>query len=352
MTDLRLSGPQLESAISNGLISREQGQALLDLAKRPEKVKEPIIRDDEHFEFTNGFNDIFLAIGVTLLMVSLVSIGGIFGAAAGLLVCWHLSEILVLKQRAALPGIALAISFSFFASIFARLLFFQTVPGAWLGSLVAALVYYARFKLPFAVAIAAVSATAIALNLSWYIFGPMGSFRTPINFSSSVITIPAFIAGLVTFVAGMAFDMSDPKRQLRFSDCGFWLHLVAAPLIVHPAIAPLMAGSHATGPAGIRYVMILGIILLLGLLALAIDRRALLVASLAYLLAVIGYLLGSGMVVSTPIGAPVWMGVPLLLVGLLVLVLGMRWQYLRRRLLTPLSYFSIVKNLPPIQEPT
>src|SRR5438874_3733945 len=37
-------------------------------------------------------------------------------------------------------------------------------------------------------------------------------------------------------LAAMAFDASDRERATRRADCAFWLHLLAAPLIVHSLI--------------------------------------------------------------------------------------------------------------------
>ena len=67
----------------------------------------------------------------------------------------------------------------------------------------------------------------------------------------------------------------------RRTDIAFWLHLLAAPLIVHPliaAIADTTAAQLDTNAA----VAILAIFLGLGLVSLIIDRRALLVSGLTY----------------------------------------------------------------------
>ena len=45
------------------------------------------------------------------------------------------------------------------------------------------------------------------------------------------------LCGLAVFALAMRFDLSDPKRQTRRTDIAFWLHMLAAPLIVHPLAA-------------------------------------------------------------------------------------------------------------------
>ena len=49
----------------------------------------------------------------------------------------------------------------------------------------------------------------------------------------------------------MNFDARDRARVTRWSDVAFWLHLLAAPMIVHPvfALAGLLHGSPAPGAA-------------------------------------------------------------------------------------------------------
>ena len=62
----------------------------------------------------------------------------------------------------------------------------------------------------------------------------------------------------------------------------FWLHLLAAPLIVHPIFTLLgLNTGEATVGEGVVVILLYAI---LGITALAIDRRALLVSALAYVL--------------------------------------------------------------------
>jgi hypothetical protein len=51
------------------------------------------------------------------------------------------------------------------------------------------------------------------------------------------VVCPHACCGLRVFAAAMSFDLSDRDRMTRRSDCAFWLHLLAAPLIVHSLIS-------------------------------------------------------------------------------------------------------------------
>ena len=80
----------------------------------------------------------------------------------------------------------------------------------------------------------------------------------------------------------MRWDMSDRERRTRRSDVAFWLHLVAAPMIAHPVFHMLGVFDGVIG-VGTAIVVIL-LYLAFGFIALAIDRRALLVSGLAYVI--------------------------------------------------------------------
>lgn len=88
----------------------------------------------------------------------------------------------------------------------------------------------------------------------------------------------------------MRWDMSDRDRSTRRSDVAFWLQLLAAPMIAHPLFSSLgvMDGGDGIGVAGALGVI--AVYVLFGLVALAIDRRALLVSALAYVLAALTFL--------------------------------------------------------------
>jgi hypothetical protein len=88
--------------------------------------------------------------------------------------------------------------------------------------------------------------------------------------------------GVAVFVIAMRWDLSDRDRQTRRSDVAFWLHLLAAPMIVHPIFDRLgiLDGDAQLWKAGV----VLGIYGVLAIIALLVDRRALMVSGLAYVL--------------------------------------------------------------------
>ena len=71
--------------------------------------------------------------------------------------------------------------------------------------------------------------------------------------------------GLAIFALAMRFDMADPERLTRRTDIAFWLHLLAAPLVVHSLIRELVTGVSQADPASA--VAIMAIFLVLSLVA-------------------------------------------------------------------------------------
>ena len=81
----------------------------------------------------------------------------------------------------------------------------------------------------------------------------------------------------------MRWDTSDRERITRRSDVAFWLHLLAAPMIAHPVFALLGVTDGDNLGVGAA-VGVLAVYVAFGLVALAIDRRAMLVSALIYVL--------------------------------------------------------------------
>lgn len=139
----------------------------------------------------------------------------------------------------------------------------------------AAWLHWRAFKVPITVAAGAAAVAAIVVGLLVAVIGRVDNIR-------DLILGFVLLLGIGVFLFAMRWDSSDPGRTTRRSDVAFWLHLLAAPMIVHPIFTLLgLNNGEATVGEGIVVVLLYAI---LGVTALAIDRRALLVSSLAYVL--------------------------------------------------------------------
>jgi hypothetical protein len=288
------SESDLQAAVDAKVLTPEAAQAF---RSHIASVREAPGADEESFRLITGFNDIFVSIAAVILLVAVGWIGeSIHPALAGAFVAasaWGLAEYFTRKRRMALPSIVLVLAFS--AGVCATMIGFlfkhgeaifgqrlDEATGAALIGVIAAVTagatwfHWKRFMVPITVAAgtAALAATAVALVLA------ATGVPSP---DGTLPMILVLIAGLGVFTLAMWWDRSDRVRQTRRSDVAFWLHLLAAPMIAHP-IFHLLGVTRGDDIGSGAAVLVVGIYILFGLIALAIDRRALLVSALAYVL--------------------------------------------------------------------
>jgi len=292
------SESDLQSAVSAGVLSHEAAEAFRAHAAG---MRSAPVADEEHFRLITGFNDIFVSIAAVLLLAAAAGIGAaIAPGVAGLLVAgaaWMLAEFFTRKRRMALPSIILLLAFVGGVAAVPINILAETEPhlsnqastmiGAGIGLLAAAAAWFhwRRFMVPITVAAGAagIAVTAMALVVSAWM-GMTGN-RDP-----EPILLPlVFISGLAVFALAMRWDMSDPKRETRRSDVAFWLHLLAAPMIAHP-LFNWLGVNEGENIGALAAVGVLAIYVLMGAVALAVDRRALLVSALAYVLVALTWL--------------------------------------------------------------
>jgi len=306
--------------------------------------------DEEHFRLITGFNDIFVGIAAIILLVALAWIGdsikladhqygpepltGLFVAAAA----WGLAEFFTLKRRMALPSIILLLAFvggvfATAASILVvgldpvpgdegeRLLAFILATSAAVAA-GAAWLHWRRFRVPITVAAGAAALVAMVLAL----------IGTALDFDGEgmpdIILVAMLVAGLGVFALAMRWDGSDPRRETRRSDVAFWLHLLAAPLIVHSVFS--LTGLNDGDGSVVKAVAVILVYVLLALAALIIDRRALLVSALAYVLWALSDLFEEAGAVELSFALTAFV------IGSALLLLSAFWHNARRAVVQPL----------------
>ena len=294
----------LDEAVAAGALSAEAAAALRNYVDS--QRASPAV-DEENFRLITGFNDVFVAIASAILLFAVGFIGQWIGQRTGLVIdsdgpsplaplaiaatSWGLALFFTARRRMALPSILLLLAFvgAIFAATGFGLVtavgeppadqeaFYGGIIGSVSGAVAAAAAWFhwKRFRVPITVAAGAAAVAAIAVGLLIAVLGNPEDFLR---------TIWAFVLmlGIGVFLFAMRWDSSDPARLTRRSDVAFWLHLLAAPMIVHP-IFTLLGLNDNTATIGEGLVAVL-LYVVLGLTALAIDRRALLVSALAYVL--------------------------------------------------------------------
>ncbi|MBX9930933.1 MAG: hypothetical protein K2Y56_05270 [Methylobacterium sp.] len=335
----------LDRAVARGIVTESQALALLDLGQEPAlKLADPP-NDDERLRFVSGFADIFVTIGLLLFLgtsayIASETIGDAFGSALVAAMSWGLAEFFTRRRRMALPSIVLLVAFAT-ASFSAVVFLFAgakavgippfgivapnldaplPVAAAALGTLGLVALHYRRFQVPITIAAgtAALAGTLVALV-----------FALAPDFAERSQNGLLIVAGLAIFAFAMRYDISDPERTSRATDTAFWLHLLAAPLIVHPVLSAMTAGSGGfTGSAAAG--LVLAVVLVLALVALVTDRRAILVAGMTYTVIAFGTLIRD-------LGyANRSLPLSLLALGAFVLLLSAGWHPLRGLILRAL----------------
>ena len=266
----------IASAIAAGILTEETAGAF---RAHVAKLKSGPAVDEEHFRLVTGFNDIFVVIACLLLLASVAWIGAALapwvGATAVSIFAWALAEFFTRRRRMALPAIVLLLAFVG-GVLAAGVLFLgkepESVVVASALAAVAAWLHWLRFHVPITVASGAAAAVGCVVALLISAVPAARHWTTAIS----------LIAGIAVFALAMRWDATDSARQTRRSDVAFWLHLLAAPLLVHPVFASLgvFDGRTTLGQAVVVVVLYVAI----ALISLCIDRRALMVSALIYVL--------------------------------------------------------------------
>ncbi|WP_315761831.1 hypothetical protein [Sphingomonas sp. Y38-1Y] len=335
------SETDLESAVSAGALSPAAAESLR--AHVAAQRRTPAV-DEEHFRLLTGFNDIFVAVALALLLAAVAQIGAAITPGMGgigvAVAAWLLAEYFTRRRRMALPSILLLGAFvgGVVAAPIGALVAIEpdfservtaaVFAGVGLLGVAAAWAHWRRFMVPITVAAGALAVTGTAVALAFFAYPQLDDSALPLLLA----------AGLAIFALAMRWDISDRARTTRASDVAFWLHLAAAPLIAHPIFHLLGVFEGPVSPA--IAVAVLALYLAFAFVALAVDRRALLVSSLAYVLFALYELFRSAGAVE--LGAA-FTG---LIIGSGLLTLSAFWQPMRRRVVGLLGS-DMAMRLPP-----
>ncbi|MGD0502588.1 MAG: hypothetical protein ABSD02_07585 [Steroidobacteraceae bacterium] len=361
-----LDDHDLDAAVSAKVISAEIAQALRDFAAaRPTASN----ADEENFKLLSGFNDLFVAIAALLLFVGVWWVGGPtvkgLGGGAALaaitaVLAWGLAEFFTRKRRMAFPSILFAMifvgsvgmaAFGWLSAVFQLDLTHGRINGAaGLGhisdasnggrllavlamlsaacAVAGAFAHWRRFHVPITIALGTVAFAGLIFALLFAIAPVLEAHYLPIMFA----------VGIAMLAFAMRWDITDITRSTHRSDVAFWLHMAAAPLIVHSIFG--MLGALSGTPSKSLAVTVLALYVLMGVFALIVDRRALLVSALTYVAIAVAALFRMFGTIQSGVA------LTLLLIGGALLILSALWQSSRSHLLAlvPVQWRG---NLPP-----
>ena len=325
-------------------------------------------QDQENFRLIRSFNDVFVALASLLVFGSAFILLGKTPEDSDVwqsisanitLICfaiavmaWVLAEIFTRKRSMALPSILYAtvfISTIGLATFLGTLEFSEDIESQWhvvekdfqdftagydvyitdvqflqelissiwLGSFlatVAAVIFWWRFRV-------AISMMWTVLSVFFVILGTM--LWISVEFVLDWLTGICLVLGVLVLAYAIYWDRQDVLRETHQSDVAFWLHMLAAVILVQAFFNPFF-------DSGVTYISVMDttwiifIYLVLGIVALALNRRAILVAALSYVVVALGWAFQS-------IGLN--SAFALLFVGVILLCLSVWWTTIRNALL-------------------
>jgi hypothetical protein len=351
------SADDLKSAVSAGLLDEAQAAGVLAHAATRAGKRASLPQEDEPFELFKGFAEIFVSVGLVLLISGLLAftslVGGFLTPGVAAVICWMFARYFTLRRRMSLPSIVLVIGYAAGVAISVLMLLDGAVfEKASLGStllfgaavMAALLLWYRVFKVPFTMFLAGLSALLLVLLLTSSIVPHVeagGGWQSYFDLrEGSGLALGTFVFGLLALGAGLLFDMRDPFRLGRWSASGFWLHILAAPALVNTVA---LTAYNTGGTAG--NILLSLALLVFATLALIIDRRSFLTAGIGYLGILLAWALRGD-------GDQLSIAMLMLILGAFLTAMGTWWTQLRGLVMRALPAFPGKNRLPPYVELT
>ena len=374
--------PVLDAAAGEGLIAREQLGRLAEfllgrgikvgaeprqaaISAPPDSLDAPIasepastVEESEAPRFIRGFHDILITIGIIVVLLGLGGLATIYAVIPASIV---LAEILVRRQRLALPAVVLTIAFSLACGIG----IYPMVDGTgaalseeWLPVVLLATVsvvtflFFWRYKAPIALAagfVAAYGAAVIGLTMLVLKFTKDEKFLIdhPLIFAAFLGLYAALVFG-----TALRFDFADRLRLTRRSDVAFWMHLAAAPAILYTVMASIYMngeqGWFSATTSIYQAAAIVAAVLVLMLIGIILDRRAFVTSGLLSFGYAFKVLLTEGGFSKLISSSDTLAFIVLLAIGIIVLSLGIGWQPLRRVIVSGLPD-PLMRLVPPVR---
>lgn len=353
----------LAGATAEGIISARQAERLESYIARKTGVDvssgldsadvESPVGDTETPRFVRGFHDVLITIGIVIVLAGSWGMGTVYAALPVILI---LAEVLVRRQRLALPAVALTIAFGHWIAVVAGLMLDEQAVSPAIYALLYVLFFpvllapfYWRYRVPLSLALLFMTACGLGLVAIFNaIIAATGdpSFILNHRTTTSVILLAAALA---LFALAMSFDLKDPARTTRNSDVAFWLHLGAAPALLYAMLSFVFIGDAAgftvfsENAGSLEAFLVVVIVVMFMGVGLVIDRRAFVTSGLLSL----GFAIYK-LFEKAELELGVYVFVTLLIVGLVVLTIGVGWPWFRSGVVSTLPP-TLKAKLPPLR---
>jgi len=344
----RMTAAQIDAAEAADILSPKQAKAMrAELVaaeptaspKAPAAPSDAVIGNEDNLRFLRSFGDVFIGVGLFLLALGVSAVVALLGggpifllAAAG---AYALAEYFGRHKRAHFPTLITAFVFLVYVQTGLSSLGFMNGVTAALIAVATMAAFYARIRLPFCIAL-------IAISLLSLLFTLLAKIMPDMQYSQFGFAL--ILSGLTIFTVALLYDIQDTHRRTRFADNAFWLHLLSAPLIIHGLVGLAVLGKTdmvlnilpAVEFSQTDAAIILVATLVITVMGLAINRRALIVSSLGYAGLAIGFLIQQ---TDADIGST--LAITLVILGAAIVLLGVAWHPVRNQLIRVLPQWRV-----------
>ena len=295
-----------------------------------------------------GFHDVLITIGLLTALGGLWALGTAFAVIPAVVI---LAEIFVRRQNLALPAfvLTLVLAAAVPMSIFGLLRGDESplvLSGIFVAQAIALGLFYWRYRVPVALASLILAGFGVAFFLAMSIYQEATGIPFDHESNAQIFGLIGFLLSGGLFWVALRYDIQDRERVTRRSDVAFWLHLATAPMLLYSMFLMIFGSngfwwsSNPTASDALIAVILITVMILVGIV---IDRRAFVTSGLLSLGVALYTITASVGITLSSIGA-----FSFLAVGIIVLVLGTGWHFLRKSLVhkLPDSWQSV---LPPVE---
>ncbi|SPH23523.1 hypothetical protein DEA8626_02587 [Defluviimonas aquaemixtae] len=346
----------LRAAVAAGIVTEAQAAGITALAHDRAGRRASLPAEDEPFEFFRGFAEIFIAIGLAILLGGVALLLSIIGGITILIaipamiaaMAWWMARYFTLNRRMNLPSMVLVSAYSSGIYVSALTFLSQSSLGlkgiAFAASIIsvgATALWFRRFKLPFSMFVLGLFAL-MAIYALFTHYRPGSDLTNVDNWALTFLpqadlSLASLVFGIGAFVGAMWFDLRDRYRIGRHAATAFWLHILAGAALVNT-----VAGNLYGGGGGANILPTALALLGFALVALIIDRRSMLTAGIVYIAALIYWAVAGDGTASLKDWAVI-----LIILGAFFTLLGTWWVQLRAALMRALPDFPGKSRLPP-----
>lgn len=302
---------------------------------------------DEAPRLVRGFHDVLITIGL------LTALGGLWALGSSLAVIPAvaiLAEIFVRRQNLALPAFVLTLVLTAAVQdfLFNMMNVAETpliLSGVFLTQVLALGLFYWRYRVPVALASLIIAGFLVAFFLAISAYQQATGIPFDQESNARIFGLIGLLLAAGLFWVALRYDLKDRNRITRRSDVAFWLHLATAPLLLYSMFLAIFGSngfwwsSNPTASDAIIAIVLITIMILVGII---IDRRAFVTSGLLSLGVALYTITASVGITLSSIGA-----FSFLAVGIIVLLLGTGWHFLRKTVVRKLPE-QMQAMLPPV----